>query len=320
MRQHVFERLHEAEWRGLESMLKPRLGPSGDLPQLYRAVCQHLAIAQQLQYAPSLIDRLNQLVLQGHQRLYGARAGNQASIARYLNYDFPCLVRAEWRVVLVAVLLLFGPAILLTLLVCWKPHLAASILDQQMLHRMETMYRPDAAHFGRERGGDSDFLMFGFYIKNNIGIDFQCFASGILLGLGSVYFLVYNGVYFGVIAGYLTQLGYGSTFWPFVVGHGSFELTAAAIAGAAGLKLGAALLAPGRQSRRLALVGASRTAVRLLYGAAAMTFFAAFFEAFWSSRVDISPEVKFAVAGCLWTLVICYFLFVGRGRVRQHAH
>ena len=208
----------------------------------------------------------------------------------------------------------------MTLLVWIKPHLAASFLDPEMLHRMEAMYRPDAAHFGRERGGDSDFLMFGLYIKNNIGIDFQCFASGILFGLGSVYYLVYNGVYFGVIAGYLTQLGYGSTFWPFVVGHGSFEMTAAAIAGAAGLKLGIALLAPGQQSRRQALVSASRTAVRLLYGAATMTFFAAFFEAFWSSRIDIQPEVKFAVAACLWTLVISYFLFVGRSRRPQHAH
>lgn len=48
----------------------------------------------------------------------------------------------------------------------------------------------------------------------------------------------------GAIAGHLTDIGYGQTFWPFVIGHGAFELTAIALAGAAGLKLGWALLAP----------------------------------------------------------------------------
>ena len=43
--------------------------------------------------------------------------------------------------------------------------------------------------------------MFGFYIRNNIGIAFRTFASGIFAGLGSVFFLALNGVFIGVAAG-----------------------------------------------------------------------------------------------------------------------
>ena len=60
-------------------------------------------------------------------------------------------------------------------------------------------------------------------------------AAGLLFGLGSVLFLIFNGLIIGAICGHLTEIGYGQTFWSFVIGHGAFELTAIALAGAAGL-------------------------------------------------------------------------------------
>ncbi|WP_428496433.1 stage II sporulation protein M [Pseudomonas chlororaphis] len=71
------------------------------------------------------------------------------------------------------------------------------------------------------------------------------------------------------MAGHLTQIGYGATFWSFVVGHSAFELSAIALAGAAGLKMGWALIAPGRLPRGEALLLAARTSVQLICGAGA---------------------------------------------------
>ena len=39
----------------------------------------------------------------------------------------------------------------------------------------------------------------------------------------------------GAVAGHLTEIGFGQTFWSFVIAHGAFELSAIALAGAAGL-------------------------------------------------------------------------------------
>ena len=73
----------------------------------------------------------------------------------------------------------------------------------------------DAAHaIGRTRGADDDWQMFGHYIRNNIGIAFQCFATGLLAGLGSLFFLVINGVMIGAVAGYLTARGLATTSGP----------------------------------------------------------------------------------------------------------
>src|SRR6202008_638920 len=104
----------------------------------------------------------------------------------------------------------------------------------------------------------TDWMMFGYYIRNNVGVAFQCFAGGLFAGLGSVFFLAYNGAFSGALAGYLTQRGLSSTFYAFIATHSSFELTAIVLAGAAGLKMGHSLLAPGRLTRRQSLVLATQ--------------------------------------------------------------
>jgi uncharacterized membrane protein SpoIIM required for sporulation len=154
--------------------------------------------------------------------------------------------------------------------------------------------------------------MFGFYIRNNIGVAFQCFAGGLFLGLGSLFFLAVNGAFGGALAGYLTAQGMSGTFFPFVATHSAFELTAIVLAGAAGLRLGHALLAPGRLTRRHALVLATHEAVVLLYGVTAMLLVAAGVEAFWSSANWLPPTLRYSVAAGCWAAVIGYLTLQGR--------
>jgi uncharacterized membrane protein SpoIIM required for sporulation len=179
---------------------------------------------------------------------------------------------------------------------------------------MEAMYDPAARRIGQaaDRGSSEDWMMFGYYIMHNIGIGFQTFASGLLFGLGSLFFLFFNGLMIGAVAGHLTGVGYGQTFWSFVVGHGAFELTAIALSGAAGLKLGWALLAPGSLSRSDALRVAARTSVRLIAGVILFLLIAAFIEAYWSSMSWPTPLTKYLVGAALWAAVAAYLLFAGR--------
>jgi uncharacterized membrane protein SpoIIM required for sporulation len=160
-------------------------------------------------------------------------------------------------------------------------------------------------------------MMFGFYIWNNVRIGFQTFAGGLAAGLGSVWFLGANGAIIGAVAGYLTQIGYGEPFWSFVAGHSSLELLAIVLAGAAGLRLGLAVIAPGSLSRRSALVAAAKPAVRVMYGAALMFFAAAFVEAFWSPITEVPFNFKIAAGIAAWVLLLAYFAFAGRARATR---
>lgn len=323
MKQQAFETAHEEAWASFEAILGHlghghRFGApvsTEDFPARYRQVCHHLALARERRYTAALIRRLNEMALRGHHALYGARPGLQRQWVRFLLSGFPRLVRANWRSVLLAGALFYLPFFGLPFAIQRNPEVAYLIQDPQALAHMEEMYRSGNEKFGRKDESDTDMAMFGFYIWNNVRITFQVFASGLLLGLGSIIFLLVNGLHGGAVAGHLTRVGVGENFWSFVITHGAPEMAGLVLAGAAGLKLGFALLAPGRKTRLQSLKDAARNGIALVYGAALLDLLAAFLEAFWSSSALVSAAVKFAVGGSLWALMLAYFLLAGRRHV-----
>jgi uncharacterized membrane protein SpoIIM required for sporulation len=287
------------------------------LPHRFRTLCRDLALARDRQYSAHLVDELHRRVLAAHQRIYGAPAPRGSSVWEFLGGGFPAQVRREWRLVIAAALLFFLPLLLMIAVAQAVPEAVYLVLSPEQAGQFQEMYSPEAKHLGRPRSAASEWAMWGHYIANNVRIDFQCFAGGLAFGVGAVFFLLYNGLMIGAVAGHLTQLGHIETFWGFVAGHSAFELTGAVLSGAAGLRLGLALLAPGRLTRGDALKQAARQALGLIYGAALLTFLAAFIEAFWSPQRGIPFGIKIGAGLFFWLLTWGYLLLAGRGR---HAH
>jgi uncharacterized membrane protein SpoIIM required for sporulation len=318
----AFEALYQGEWQELDELLdqvlkrtskQPSRPPRGErIAALYRRACEHLALARARSYPAYLQDRLERLTSDAHQVIYQQRELGGAALWRIVSHDFPRAVRADQPYVWLAAALFTIPLLVLGFLVYLEPKLILSVVDGETAAQMEQMYSPSGQPVGRTRDAGNDWTMFGIYIRNNIGIAFQCFASGLAAGLGSIFFLVYNGAVIGGIAGFLTERGLSETFYSFVATHGAFELTAIVISGAAGLKLGHSLLAPGRRTRRESLVHAARECVVLVYGVTAMLIVAAAIEAFWSSSAWVPNAVKYAVAAVCWTVVLAYFVLQGR--------
>src|SRR3954470_14446242 len=308
-----FEALYREQWAELETLLDSLLGrtpaaareevPGVRVATLYRRACEQLALARARSYPAYLVDRLERLTADGHQVIYRQHEFGLARMRTILSVDFPRAVRAQAWYVAAAAALLMLPTIAVALLVYRHPELILSVVSAETAAQFEEMYSPGAASIGRVAEASTDWMMFGFYIRNNIGVAFQCFAGGLFAGLGSLFFLAYNGAHGGAVAGYLTERGLSSTFYSFVVTHAAFELTAIVLSGAAGLKIGHALLAPGRRTRRDALVVATRESAVILYGVVAMLLVAAGIEAFWSSARWLAPAVKYSVAAACWIAV-----------------
>lgn len=284
------------------------------LAQLYRRVCEHLALAQARDYPLHLTQRLEALAQRAHAVIYRRRSNGSARLKRLVLIDIPQSVRAHRGYLLAATLLFVLPMLLLGWAAWRDPGFILHLLDAPQVQRFDAMYGDSATPLGRERSAQTDWQMFGFYVMHNIGIGFQCFASGIAFGLGSVFFLVFNGAFAGVVAGFLTSRGHGENFYSFVVTHAAFELTAIVLAGAAGLKLGHALLAPGRRTRLQALQHAARDAIVVIYGVVGLLLIAAAVEAFWSSARWVEPWVKYGVGAACWVLVLGYLGWQGRPR------
>lgn len=324
MKQMAFEIQNKDFWQDFSFLLDQLEGVEvkddnfsnnwSKFPVHYRKMSQFLAVAKSRQYSPVLIDFLHQLVLRGHRHLYRQKPALWAGFSKFITQGFPQALRREWRVWLISSCLFYIPAVFMGLMCYSDSEFLYSLVTYEQVQQVEYMYDPANTKLARPEGreSDSDFMMFGFYIFNNIGIDFKTYASGLIFGLGSIFFMIFNGLFIGGIAGHLTNKGYIETFWPFVSGHSALELTAATIAGAAGLKLGYSLINPQRFTRALALKQAGKDSFPLICGAGLMTFLAAFVEGFWSATADIPNLVKYSVGIAAWFAVFSYLLLAGR--------
>ena len=323
MKQRRFVERHRDEWERFSALIDAvKRGAPGDesdasrpidLPAFYRRACHHYALARSRRYSPALISRLEELVWRGHELLYRKRGAGRWRLLNFIAYGFPRSLRRQGRYVLWAGALFFLPALLMGALCFIEPDIIYSVMSPVSVGEMEWMYDPGNEKIGRTEGrqAESDFVMFGFYIYNNIGIGFRTFAGGILLGIGTVFLLLFNGIVIGGIAGHLSRLGFVDTFWPFVAGHSSFELLAIMVCGASGLMLAHGIIAPGQRTRLHALREQAGQALPLVIGAALMLLLAAFIEAFWSSS-GAGIQIKLMTGAAFWIVVAAYLLLAGR--------
>lgn len=316
MRRDEFVARHETIWTALESLLgladAPEEGPPPDpseLPILYRRTCHHLALARQRHYDAELEARLHRIALAGYHRLYRHRGPSAREVVRFLATELPRTVRRRAGMFWLATVLFYGPGLVMGLLVLENPEAVYALLEPETVRSFEEMYRepPEAAG-----GPEGDFAAFGFYVLNNVSIAFRTFAGGLALGIGTIFFLVFNGLFLGAVFAHLVHAGVSANLLTFVIAHGAFELTALVIAGVGGLVLGDAIVSPGARRRRDALRAAGPEALRFALGAGALLVLAAFLEAFWSGGADVAPPVKLAVGSACWIAVASYLWLGGR--------
>lgn len=304
-------------WSRLESWLakdghlsqaaSPRGASPAELSALYRGACADLALTDAYHLPAATGDYLHHLVARTHARFYRRTAWSWRSLSDLVLitvpgrlYGDPCLR--------VAVAAFFGVFLISGLLSAWRPELAATALGNDHLDDLRDMY----AH-GFERDGGDGALMYGFYIRNNVGIAMACFASGIFAGVGSLLWLAFNGIALGCSFGYMTTVDAASrsNFFTFVLAHGPFELTGITLAGAAGLRLGLGLVATKGLPWRASLRRAATEAVPILSVAAVLVACAAPIEAFVSpSRLPV--WVKATV--CILSSLVLVVYLVGLGR------
>ena len=190
-RREKFWNEFEAAVRGGEKDLKKR---ASWFPLGYRELTQDLNTARALGFDPSIIERLNSLVLEGNQILYSQRSWSLKGAADFLLRRFPRAVRSQWRSLGVSLLLFYGLGIFFGYLCVRYPPMVHRLIGEYTALSIERMYDPESSYYLKPRDASSDADMFGIYIYNNISIAFRTFAGGIIAGIGSLLFLCYNGI------------------------------------------------------------------------------------------------------------------------------
>jgi uncharacterized membrane protein SpoIIM required for sporulation len=121
-----------------------------------------------------------------------------------------------------------------------------------------------------------------------------------------------------VVAATCAQHGLALSLWSFVVSHGALEIPSIVFSGAAGLRLGAAMLFPDMLRRRDALVQGASEAVQLLSITVPLLIVAGTLEAF-LSPTHAPVALKFSVGAFLFTTLCVWLGEGGRGLAKSPA-
>lgn len=313
-----FRAEREADWRRLETLLakaerggaaKLRRDEILEIPILYRQALSSLSVARSISLDQSLVAYLESLSTRAYFFVYGTRTRLPERIAKFFTQDWPAAAKALWRETVVSFVLSAVATVAAYVLVRRDGDWFYSFVDPGLAsgrdplattaYLRQTLYdKPDSAAEGLT-------AMASFLFTNNAQVAIFAFALGFMFCLPTAALMVMNGGMLGAFVALFASrgLGYESTGWLMI--HGTTELFAIVLAGAAGFSIGWAVAFPGERTRVDAAAFAGRRAATLMAGVVVMMFVAAFLEGYGRQLIQ-RDEARYAVAGAMLVLWLVY--------------
>ncbi len=303
-----FQTRREADWSALSDALRRargrpgRLGTEGVLAlgALFRSASADLAYARRRFPGDPVVSRLEVLVTTARAVIYGrpAREGGFAAFALSGYWRRVASLRIELPV---AFVFLFGAA---AAGLVWALHdtgAAQSVIPGSLAP--SNSHHFDPGHISAAASGSLATSIF----TNNIVVTMLVFAGGIFVGVGTAVVLIYNGLIVGVVAGLLAQQSETERFFVYILPHGVLEISCILVSAAAGLRMGMAIVSPGRATRGESLRAAARSGVEVVLGTAGFLVIAGLVEGFVTPKgigLAAALIVGLGLATIYWTLVL----------------
>jgi len=297
--QRLEELLGQVERRGLRSLGARELQ---ELARLYRATAGDLARARTFRAGELLEGSLQRLTVRAYAQIYqGTRRQEWQAVWAFARWGFPAAIReARGYIAIATALFVFAGVV-----GGWYGWNDPTFVRLMVPESIVALVRDEGELWtgpilGWEVVSSANIAI------NNISVTFSTVAGGFLVGVGTVYIMVLNGLLVGVVGALVGQYDLAYPFWAFVFPHGALELPAIFFAGGAGLAIARALLCPGRLRRPDALREGGRLAARLLFGIVPLLLVAGAIEGFVSPAQWLPSPVKYLLGGLLFGLLVRY--------------
>jgi uncharacterized membrane protein SpoIIM required for sporulation len=301
---HRLDDLSTRAGRGLS-----RLTPAevDELVGLYQRVSSHLSHARSAYRDQALTSRLTVIVGRANGVIYGGgRPRALGAVADFFVWRFPAAVYQSGRFVAASAALLLVPAIAMG---AWLATSDAAIEATAPDAVREAYLEEDFEDYYSSQPA-TDFA--SQVTVNNIQVSLFAFAGGILACVPSAALLVFNGASVGAAGGLFADAGELPKFFGLILPHGLLELTAVVVAGAAGLRLGWSLIAPGDDRTRAQAVGEeARRSVVIALGLVLAFVVAGLIEGFVTGR-GVPTPLRLAIGVAAWLAFVIWVVVQGR--------
>jgi uncharacterized membrane protein SpoIIM required for sporulation len=312
-----FRAAREGEWRRLEDILtvaerkSVRALEDEDLlalPILYRGALSSLSVARETSLDLELITYLEGLCARAYFFVYGVRTSAGSRIGAFFARDWPLAVQGLWRETLVSLAITLIGALAGYLLVANDPEWYASFVSPDLAGGRDFAASTDflRSQLYDTPGADGLSIFATFLFTHNSQIAIMCFALGFAFGVPTLMLLIQNGAMLGAILALYISRGLGLEMGGWLIIHGSTEMFAIILAGAAGFRIGWGVVFPGEESRLDAATRAGRTSALAMAGVVAMLACAGLLEGV-GRQIIISDMARYAIGLIMLALWLAYF-------------
>jgi len=315
MRETSFIRQNKDKWAEFEEILEQKERDPEKLNELFVQITDDLSYSRTFYPNRSVRVYLNSLAQRIFFRVYRGRHKTGNRVVSFWLDELPRLMyeaRRDFTLSFFVFLLAFGMGMLSSAM---EPEFLRSILGdgyvEQTLDNIEAG-DPMAIYKDRDRLG----MSVGITI-NNLYVALLTFVMGLLFGIGSIALMLYNGVMIGAFQYFFIERG---LFWESfltVWTHGTLEISAIIIAGAAGITMGRGLAFPGTYSRFQSFQQSARRGLKILIGIAPIIILAGFIEGYLTRYTDTPDIIRgLFIAVCL-AFILIYFVWYPRFHARM---
>ncbi len=303
MRETNFINQNKEKWKEYEEMLDRKATDPDRLNRLFVQITDDLSYSRTFYPNRSVRVYLNNLAQQIFYNIYQNKKSPLGRLAFFWTDELPRLVyesRSAFRIAFVVFTL---SMIIGAFSSEMDPEFPRVILGDSYvdmtIQNIETG-DPMAVYKDRSRFG----MALGI-TANNLFVAFLTFVLGALFCVGSIGILINNGVMVGSFQHFFYDKGVFQESFLTIWTHGTLEISAIVIAGAAGITMGQGLVFPGTLSRLQAFQVSARRGLKIMVGLVPIFIAAGFIESYLTRYTETPDLVRFMF------ILICLFFILG---------
>ena len=319
MRETQFIKANKAFWQKAEKIANEKiLSESDELANIYTKILNDLAYCQSFYPNSNTITYLNKISQLLHQKIYVIQKNKFSSIIEFWKVDVPKSIYNSFSELSLA-FIIFSLSVCIGVISAANDESFVRLIlgDSYVNMTLENIKKNDPMAVYKSM---HQLDMFLAITVNNILVSFNALVYGAAYILGTVYFMLVNGIMLGSFQYFFHTKGLLFDSILVIWIHGTLEISAIIIAGGAGIRLGKSIFYPGRYLRKDSIAKGAKDAIRIIIGLCPVFIMAGFLEGFVTRLTEMPDILKMTIIGLSLTYILWYFVYLPMRLMKRSTH
>lgn len=306
MKETEFIDRNKDKWQEFEKLSQNRTKDPDKLSELFIEITEDLSYAKTFYPKRSVRVYLNYLAQKVFLSFSKSKGSFFASFLLFWKHNLPLEMYRSRKAFLTSFLFFFVAVLVGAVSSYIDPEFSRIILgDYYVDMTLDNINKGDPMAVYKQMNEGDMFLQITI---NNIRVAFLVFIMGIFFSVGSAFLLVSNGFMLGAFQYFFYIKGLLLTSFLVIWIHGTLEISAIVIAGAAGIVMGNGLLFPKTLTRTQSLQIHAKRGINILLGTVPLFIVAGFLEGYVTRHTEMPDILKWFIILSSLSFIIGYFV------------